>query len=171
MMKCVTRRRQNLLASHLIKDANKIYLHEDFNGEWIIDLFDFLKSLRSTTDAPIYLLGPRLTFKKSVLQIAHEHNSLEGLNEYALTQSFFPERKRLSQKLQNAFNEATLSALGIYYVDTLEAQCGGSFHQCDIVSSKTSELLYFDNSHFTTLGAKEFGAALKLRRPDIFQLQ
>ena len=164
-------RRQNLLASDLIKDANKIYLHEDFNGEWIIDLFDFLKSLRSTTDAPIYLLGPRLTFKKSVLQIAHDHNSLEGLNEYALTQSFFPERKRLSQKLQNAFNEATLSALGIYYVDTLEAQCGGSFDQCDIVSSKTSELLYFDNSHFTTLGAKEFGAALKLRRPDIFQLQ
>ena len=164
-------RRQNLLASDLIKDANKIYLHEDFNGEWIIDLFDFLKSLRSTTDAPIYLLGPRLTFKKSVLQIAHEHKSLEGLNEYALTQSFFSERKRLSQKLQNAFNEATLSALGIYYVDTLEAQCGGSFDQCDIVSSKTSELLYFDNSHFTTLGAKEFGAALKLRRPDIFQLQ
>ncbi|MDA8659994.1 acyltransferase [Luminiphilus sp.] len=165
------RRRGSLLNSPLLKDAKKIYLHEDFNGEWIIDLFDFLKSLRSTTDAPIYLLGPRLTFKKSVLQIAHEHKSLEGLNEYALTQSFFPERKQLSQKLQNAFNEATLSALGIYYVDTLEAQCGGSFHQCDIVSSKTSELLYFDNSHFTTQGAKEFGAALKLRRPDLFQLQ
>lgn len=163
--------RQNLLASDLIKGANKVYLHEDFNGEWIIDLLDFLKSLRSTTDAPVYLLGPRLTFKKSVLQIAHEHKSLEGLNEYALTQSFFSERKRLSQKLKNAFNEATLSALGIYYVDTLEAQCGGGFHQCDIVSSKTSELLYFDNSHFTTLGAKEFGAALKLRRPDLFQLQ
>lgn len=163
--------RRGLLGSPLLKNAEKIYLHEDFNGEWIIDLFDFLKSLRSTTDAPIYLLGPRLTFKKSVLQIAHEHDSLEGLNEYALTQAFFPERKQLGQKLQNAFDEAMLSALGIYYVDTLEAQCGESFHQCDIVSSKTSELLYFDNSHFTTLGAKEFGAALKLRRPDLFQLQ
>ena len=165
------RSRGSLLNSPLLKDAEKIYLHEDFNGEWIIDLFDFLKSLRSTTGAPIYLLGPRLTFKKSVLQIAHEHKRLEGLNEYALTQAFFSERKQLSQKLKNAFNEATLSALSIYYVDTLEAQCGESFHQCDIVSSKTSELLYFDNSHFTTLGAKEFGAALKLRRPDLFQLQ
>jgi len=163
--------RRSLLDSPLLKDAKKIYLHEDFNGEWITDLFEFFKSLRSTTDSPIYLLGPRLTFKKSVLQIAHEHNSLEGLNEYAITQAFFPERKQLSQKLQNAFDEATLSALGIYYVDTLEAQCGESFHQCDIVSSKTGELLYFDNSHFTTLGAKEFGAALKLRRPDLFQLQ
>jgi peptidoglycan/LPS O-acetylase OafA/YrhL len=163
--------RRSLLNSPLLKDAKKIYLHEDFNGEWITDLFNFFKSLRSTTDSPIYLLGPRLTFKKSVLQIAHEHNSLEGLNEYAITQAFSAERKQLSQKLQNAFDETRLSALGIYYIDTLEAQCGDSLYQCDIVSSKTGELLYFDNSHFTTLGAKEFGAALKLRRPDLFQLQ
>ena len=117
-------RRQDLLASNLIKGANKIYLHESFNGDWVIDLLSFLKSLRSATESPIYLFGPRLTFKKSVLQIAHEHESLEGLEQYALTQSFFSERRALNQKLKGAFDEAKLSASGIYYLDTLQVQCG-----------------------------------------------
>jgi peptidoglycan/LPS O-acetylase OafA/YrhL len=163
--------RQNLLASNLIKGANKIYLHESFNGDWLIDLLHFLKSLRSATESPIYLLGPRLTYKKSVLQIAHEHGSLEGLEQYALTQSFFPERRALNQKLKGAFDEAKLSALGIYYVDTIEVQCGNGYEQCSVVSPKVSEFLYFDHSHFTKLGAKEFGEALKVLHPNIFQLQ
>lgn len=163
--------RENLLNSPHLKAATKIYLHEDFNGEWLNDLLNFLATLRSSTKAPIYLFGPRLTYKKSVLQIAHEHDSLEGLSEYALTQSFLSERRKLNKKLRDAFDKATLSTFEIYYVDTLMAQCGKYYDQCAIVSSKANEFLYFDNSHFTTLGAREFGAALKRNRPEVFRLQ
>ena len=106
-----------------------------------------------------------------MLQIAHEHESLEGLEQYALTQSLFFERRALNQKLKGAFDEAKLSASGIYYVDTLEVQCGSGYKQCSVISLKASEFLYFDHSHFTKLGAKEFGEALKVLHPKIFRLQ
>jgi hypothetical protein len=163
--------RKQLLSSELLQGASKIYLHEDFNGEWIKDLLAFFESLRSTTEAPIFLFGPRLTFKRSVLQIAHEHGSINGLTQYALTQSFLPERKKLTQKLEQAFKEARLSEVGIFYLDMLRIQCGEHYDHCAIVSPQGSEFLYFDNSHFTTLGARNFGALLKARRPDIFELK
>ena len=161
--------RDQILNSKLLQDAEKIYLHEDFNGEWINDLLTFLQSLRSATKAPIYLLGPRLTFKKSVFQIADEHGSLQGLSEYALTQSFLPERVTLNLKLQGAIEKSNLPASDIHYIDMLTTQCGESYNWCDIVSPKTGEFLYFDNSHFTTLGAREFGAILKARHPGLFR--
>ena len=160
--------REQLLRSELLKGAAKIYLHEDFNGEWISDLVTFFSRLRTVTKAPIYLFGPRLTFKRSVLGIALDHGSSLGLSQYARTQSFLTERKELNSKFQGAFEAFDLAGHDIFYVDTLRTQCGKNYDECGILSPKTRDFLYFDNSHFTKLGAREFGAALKITRPDIY---
>ncbi len=163
--------RDRLLTSPLLSGAERIYLHEDFNGEWVADLLGFLNALRVRSPAPIYLFGPRLTFKKSVLQIAHEHGRLSGLRDYAISQSFLPERENLNNKLLTVFSDQKLTNLDMHFVDTLSVQCGAQRDTCDIVSSKTSGFLYFDNSHFTEQGAAEFGAELRAKHPDLFLLR
>ncbi|WP_432704385.1 SGNH hydrolase domain-containing protein [Escherichia coli] len=45
------------------------------------------------------------------------------------------------------------------YIDTLAEQCGKAMN-CDILSKK-GDYLYFDNSHFTLEGSREFGKKLK----------
>ncbi len=114
------------------------------------------------------MFGPRLTFKRSVLGIALDHGSSVGLSQYARSQSFLTERKELNSKLLGAFEAFDLAGQDIFYVDTLRAQCGKNYDECGILSPKTREFLYFDTSHFTKLGAREFGAALKITRPDIY---
>ena len=134
-------------------------------------MLGFLNALRVRSPAPIYLFGPRLTFKKSVLQIAHEHGRLSGLRDYAISQSFLPERENLNNKLLTVFSDQKLTNLDMHFVDTLSVQCGAQRDTCDIVSSKTSGFLYFDNSHFTEQGAAEFGAELRAKHPDLFLLR
>jgi hypothetical protein len=160
--------RKGVLASPLLAWADSIYLHEDFNGEWIADLMGFLAALRGQSEAPIYLFGPRLTFRTSVLQIAHEHGKLAGLREYALSQSFLPEREKLNTKLKEVFRTQKLAEFDIHYLDTLSVQCGKERQACGVISSETSDFLYFDNSHFTVRGAFEFGSALRAQHPDLF---
>jgi len=57
---------------------------------------------------------------------------------------------------------------GMNYVDLLKVQCGEDIAVCDVVSPVDGNFLYFDFSHFTLQGAREFGAKLKVAHPELF---
>ena len=161
-------RRGALLRSPLLKSADRIFLHEDFNGEWLQDLASFLVELRTKTTAPIYLFGPRLVFKRSVLSLAHEHGSTKNLDKYAVDNSYIKERGQLNTKIKSAFHDFKLSELDVHYIELLSIQCGSDLSTCDLLSPKSGEFLYFDKTHFTKVGAKEFGERLRVAHPHIF---
>ena len=86
------------------------------------------------------------------------------INTFAL-KYIFPAREQVNTALINHFKEKQELFLrqNIHFINLLEVQ-----KEYQLVSTKTSKLLYFDGGHLNEDGATELGKKLKVKHPYLF---
>ncbi len=149
------------------KDIDRIYLHDNWIVLDLAKLRTTLAEIRTLSDAPIYLFGPKMDYTKPVPDIVRKHMRMSSINKFSQQ---FQKSYRIEQnkKLKLMLNDEYFRAKNIYYVDMLSAQCGDSMKECEIISSENQKFLYFDGGHFTKEGAYQFGKKLKVNYPELF---
>ena len=153
------------LESKHFKDADAVYLHDNwprYNGE---DLNKRLAEIRAVTKAPIYVFGPKMTYQKPVPQIVSAHMRMASINQYS-KKFLVPHKIETNNAVKNLIENIDVE--NVYFVNLMKSQCGEKFDNCQIVSEKNQKFLYFDGGHFTLHGAKELGEKLKADYPEIF---
>lgn len=163
-IECDNYRRRNL-TDESWNTAEAIFLHDSFEKENFKNLELFLNQLRSITDAPIYVFGPKMIYTRFADFIIQSSNSIipKEINLYAKQFEMKKVREDYNQGLKRLINITNYKSLNIHYIDLLEVQ-----NQYKIVSEKTSKLLYFDSNHLTQDGAIELGENLKVMHPYLF---
>ena len=148
------------------KTADAVYLHDHWPQLDLPDLKKRLAEIRAITQAPIVVFGPKMTYKKRVPDIILSHLRMASMNAFAQQFSDRYFLKNLNAKVKDML--ADIEVPDVSYVDVLAVQCGPETDQCEIVSKDNQAFLYFDYSHFTLQGAREFGAKLKAAHPELF---
>ncbi|VAW47369.1 O-antigen acetylase, partial [hydrothermal vent metagenome] len=148
------------------KSADVIYLHDHWPTLDLKGLEQRLLEIRGVSPAPIIIFGPKMTYSKRVPDIVLSHMRMSSINEFAKQFSHKQYLENLNRKVKAMVND--LSIEQVSYIDMLSIQCGDKIDQCEIVSKQNNQFLYFDFSHFTLQGAKEFGAKLKAVHPEVF---
>ena len=163
--------RQKYLRSKEWRQANAVYLHDDWQKKDFADLKRVLAEVRRVTTAPIFVLGPKMVFSKHVPDIVHACKSAfpASINRYAA--SFInPGRIQLNTELINLFADPSFEKNNTFYIDMLAVQNDYETGLYEVVSSKNKKFLYFDGGHFTEQGATEFGERLKYYHPFLFNI-
>jgi peptidoglycan/LPS O-acetylase OafA/YrhL len=123
-------------------DMNLIVLASIWNEDRIQPLKETVAYLRSR-GKNVLVIGPRVHFRGSVPLLISAQSSLEAVNDQL--------RDRVVQ--EGALLSQMRSAIpGVEIVDIGAIQCAPD---CDVVEGDS--LLYFDQRHFTRLGAKRIG--------------
>lgn len=153
-----------------LKDADIIIMHDNWKVENLIDMKKMLGELRMKTKAPIYVVGPKMTYNLSasemVIEAMKEKNANpEMINSYS-ERYYDNTRAPLNDNLNEFFKVAGFEKFNIFYIDALSAQCGKEL-KCEIIS-KDKKFEYFDTNHFTLEGSTIFGGNLKKIHPEMF---
>jgi len=155
------------------KEADAIYVHDDWPRLDIEGFRIIIKEFRKRTNVPIYVIGPKITYKEQVPDIVRSSRSIvpEVINEYAKSFSNLELKKEINDGLINEFktNPYYLDS-NIEYIEVLTLQGGTALDKFEIVSGKDLKFLYFDASHLTAEGSKEFGLRMKEKYPQLFQI-
>lgn len=168
--KCSLRKNENFKNENW-STADAIYLHDDWRKKDFQNLEKILSEIRNLSNVPIFVFGPKMTFKKSVSDIVYSCKSSlpKTINKYAQKFSNQENKKALNESLAQFFKNTYSLNENIFYVDILAAQTNAG-NQFEVVSLKKGKFLYFDRAHFTERGSTEFGAKLKKTNPHIFNL-
>lgn len=165
---CENIKKKNFVRENF-EQIDKIYLHDDWKKVDLDQLKITLEELRTLSQAPIYVFGPKMTYKRNIPSIINHHMHLNTINRYSKK---FQEKKKISlnKKLKKMFKNTYFSKSNIFYIDLLSTQCGNKMNECKIVSNENGKsfYLYFDSNHFTEKGAYLFGSKLKVNYPEIF---
>ncbi len=148
------------------RNADAVYLHDHWPKLDLKDLKKRLQEIRAITAAPIYVFGPKMSYFKRVPDIILSHMRMASMNEYAKEFSHKPYLSNLNSMVAKMIKKLDVEDLN--YIDLLAVQCGAEIDACEIVSPIDGNFLYFDFSHFTLQGAREFGAKLKMAHPELF---
>ncbi|MGJ8662107.1 MAG: acyltransferase family protein [Marinicella sp.] len=148
------------------KTADAIYLHDHWPQLDLKNLKQRLIEIRDISQAPITVFGPKMTYLKRVPDIILSHMRMSSINEFAKQFSHKLYLNNLNRQVKNMIDNTEIEQVS--FVDILSIQCGEKIDHCEIVSKDNNQFLYFDYSHFTLQGAKEFGAKLKAVHPALF---
>ncbi len=171
---CRTFRDAALADAHW-RTADMVLLHDHWPtivaGDGFANLASILETFRAKTDAPIYVLGPTMTYQIDPSQIAmralNDHTTMsDGINRYADQYQSTDERLEMNDGLKKFFADRRWEERSLHYVDLLTIQCGTEPH-CAILSADGA-FLYFDFAHFTLEGARELGVKLLRDHPQLF---
>jgi peptidoglycan/LPS O-acetylase OafA/YrhL len=153
-----------------LQRSKRVYLHDYWYRFDSVKLDKFLLELRQKTRSPIYLFGPKASYRHSLIDVVHIAK-VRGISAQG-----FAKKDEMSKRVQYA-KEANLyystkkwKDLNIYFVDLMSIQCQDDYSRCPIFDKKTGELLYFDDTHFNLKGAKDLGFKLKEALPSLFDL-
>lgn len=155
-----------------LTNAEVIFMHDDWAKEDIHSLSQSLNEYLSKTKAHIYVIGPKMTYTKSALDIVassmiDKKTTVKMVNEYS--KSFYSKQKmRTDADLKNFFFEHKEYSNRISYISAMDVQCGDNYN-CEILSNNDKSFYYFDSGHFTLNGAISFGRKLKIAHPELFQ--
>lgn len=166
-----TLHRQKYFLRREWRQADAIYLHDDWQKKDFANLKIVLADIRRITTAPIFVFGPKMVFNKQVPDIVHACQSAfpNSINRYAA--SFIqPDRIQLNTELINFFADPQFRQNNTFYIDMLAVQNDYEAGLYEVVSSKNKKFLYFDGGHFTEQGATEFGERLKYYHSYVFDL-
>ncbi len=144
-----------------LKTAETIYLHDDWGGKNLGGLTEVIKKIRNITSAPIFVIGPKMIFTDTALNISKEaqikrHVTASSINKFARNFEVL-DRVKYDKELKEFFTKENFK--DVKYVSALDVQCGEDL-KCDILS-ESGEYLYFDQGHFTLAGSKIFGKKLR----------
>jgi len=163
-IKCQGATERNL-SSEKLKDAHAIFLHDDYKGENWQQLGGFIKQLREITDAPIYVIGPKMVFTRFADVIIGSAKKYDPATINKTAQDFLLEYKfQQNSNLNEYYSNEYFAYNNIVYLDVM-----GLYKQTELVSSNTAKLLYFDSNHYTEAGSLEFGQKLRLHYPEVFE--
>ena len=168
--KCEARKKLNLENINW-SQTDAIYLHDHWPKKDLENLNEFLKEIRVLSNAPIYVFGPKMIFNNTIPDIVHSCRSSfpKVINKYAQGFAEIENRTKLNNSLSDFFNNKNYKEDNIFYINILDI-LGNGENKFDIISTQTLDFLYFDDSHFTHQGAKEFGEKLKVEKPFLFNL-
>lgn len=167
-MLCAERRRA-VLGSSQLRAADVVLLHDNWGGYDARGLAEMIADVRVVSKAPIYVVGPKMTFTDDALSISKKAQdrrraTVAAVNAFA--QDFQDPAKVERDRALKAFF-ATHRWPDVQYVPMLDLQCGAP-PRCQILAPD-GRYLYFDGGHFTLEGARRLGARLKAARPELFR--
>ena len=151
--------------------VDMVYLVDHWPKFDPITLRQQLAAYRKLTDAPIFVIGPRMIFSKTVHDVVIESGSLvaDDINDYAQSFAKVKNREGVNANLINFFKKApeVINDPKIYYVDFLAIQVekDGTYQ---VIDPKNNKLLYWDSGHFTLEGSKRMGELLRREYPLMF---
>lgn len=150
--------------------VDAIYLHDNWSKYERSTLQEMLFQIREISKAPIFVIGPKMTFEKDIPEIVAESHSLDP----EFINCFSKEYERnwkivLNDQLKEEFRSQLYRDLNIYYVDLLRVQGGLGMDDFKVVSEMDLSFFYFDWNHFTPEGAKKVGHNLKAIYPELFK--
>jgi hypothetical protein len=165
---CETVRFNTLKSEHWAK-ADVVYLFDHWPKSDFDNLKKFLNKIRTLTKAPIYVLGPKMVFTKPIPHIVHSCRSASttAINKFAQDFAKKKDRNEINDSLIRFFEDENFEEKSIFFINVLKVLRNDE-NNFDIISRENSDFLYFDPSHFTDQGAKEFGEKLKKTYPELF---
>jgi peptidoglycan/LPS O-acetylase OafA/YrhL len=159
---------QNNLMDDAWRSADMVFLHDNwpnFKGD---DFENILNQISDITDAPIYVIGPKMTYNKDIPEIItlSQNEGVFKLNEFAKKFEKFHLKERVNDSIERYFSNSSLDN-EVYFIDLLRLQGGKQLDSFEIVSDNFA-IYYFDFNHFTIQGAKNLGARLKVNNQELF---
>jgi len=168
----------NQIREQNLKDENwdvvdGIYLHDNW-PDWDAEGFNrIIKRIRKVSVAPIFVFGPKMTYNNQIPEIVRLTKSLvpDTINQKAkrFARKFF--KLRINDSLKKEFLKPYYAKQNVYLIDMLQLQGGEDLNSFEIISRRNLKFLYFDNSHFTRQGSKEFGVKMKHQYPFLFNVK
>lgn len=161
----------NAINNKALSDADVVFLHDDWDKEDLQDMSKSLHEYLSRTKAKIYVIGPKMTYTKSAVDIvakamSNKKTTVEMVNEFS--RSFYSEKKiKTNSDLSAYFANNKEYNDRVSYISAMNVQCGDDFN-CKIINNDNKSFYYFDAGHFTLSGATSFGKSLRTLHPDIF---
>lgn len=162
---------KTVMNSPALSGADYVLLHDDWAKPDYNRLKEVVYMIREKTSAPIYVFGPKMIFTENPSVIASKamsdrQSTVQMINLYAkgFYQSY---RFRQDTDIAKTIDNDEFRKINVTYVSTLKLQCGDKT-LCEILDDKTKEFYYFDISHFTSYGAKNFGEKLLMAHPELF---
>jgi len=149
------------------KTIDRIYLYDN----WIVfdlgKLKNSLAEIRTLSDVPIFVFGPKMDYAKQIPDIVKRHMHMRSINDFSQK---FQNKYRIEQnnQLKTMLANGFYADNNIYYVDMISSQCGEDVKGCKIISNENQKFLFFDDGHFTKEGAYQFGKKLKKEYPELF---
>ncbi|EOZ7625555.1 SGNH hydrolase domain-containing protein [Enterobacter mori] len=155
-----------------LKDADTVFMHDDWEKEDLLNLSQSLNIYLSKTKAHIYVIGPKMTYTKSAIDIVansmyEKQTTVEMVNEYSKKYYSKPKIKT-NNDLKGFFSEHKEYVGRVTYISAMDIQCGRNY-DCKLLDEHDKSFYYFDAGHFTLNGSKNFGGMLKKSNPEIFQ--
>jgi hypothetical protein len=148
-----------------LKGVHAIFLHDDYKGDNWTQLGSFIKQLRSLTEAPIYVIGPKMVFSRFADVIIGSAENFDPASINIAAQNFILKTKYdQNSNLVEYYNNEYFDYNNIEFINVIDLD-----KEIELVSSNTSKLIYFDSNHYTEDGAIEFGQKLRLHYPHIFE--
>lgn len=162
-------RRRAVLDSSQLRAADVVLLHDNWGGYDARGLAEMIGSLRAVSDAPIYVVGPKMTFTDDALSISKKaqdqrHATVAGVNAFALD---YQEVAKIDRDRALKAFFARPGWRDVRYVSMLDLQCGER-RRCEILGPD-GRYLYFDAGHFTLEGSRRVGMRLKQAHPELFR--
>ncbi|EQC4552705.1 acyltransferase family protein [Cronobacter malonaticus] len=154
-----------------LKNAEIIFLHDDWHVENKNDLLTSVNTIRSKTSAQIIVVGPKMTFTKSASDIAalamkSKKSTVSMINDFAKNY-YSSDRKVIDKDAQTILSSVEYKAKRVTYISALNIQCGRDLN-CEIINKDSNKYIYFDGGHFSMEGSRKFGKKLKESTPDVF---
>jgi len=154
-----------------LNDADVVFMHDDWAKEDLLNLSKSLNEYLSKTKAHIYVIGPKMTYTKSAIDIVansmdEKKTTVEMVNEYSKNYYSKPKIK-IDKDLKTFFSEHKEYASRVTYISALDIQCGNNY-DCKLLSEHNKSFYYFDAGHFTLNGSINFGSMLKSAHPELF---
>ncbi|MCU4039432.1 acyltransferase [Enterobacter hormaechei subsp. xiangfangensis] len=154
-----------------LMEADMVFMHDDWAKEDLTGLGQSLNMYLSKTKAHIYVIGPKMTYTKSAIDIVansmHEkQTTVEMVNEYSKKYYSKPKIKT-NKDLKKYFSEHKDYAERVSYISAMDIQCGSKY-DCKLLDEHDKSFYYFDAGHFTLNGSKKFGELLKKTHPELY---
>jgi peptidoglycan/LPS O-acetylase OafA/YrhL len=158
-----------VLDSPQLRAADVILLHDNWGGYDANGLAAMIGAVRGKSNAPIYVVGPKMMFTEDVLAIskkaqAQHRAGVAAVNGFALVYQD-PVKVERDRALKAFF--AARPWPDVHYVSMLDLQCGRPA-RCEILAPD-GRYLYFDAGHFTLEGSRRVGVRLKQANPKLFR--
>jgi hypothetical protein len=162
----------NNLSNQNWKLVDAIYLHDNWPWFKVEEFRKIISKIRSLSDAPIFIFGPKMTYTNPVPDIVGASRSISPRKINTFARRFqILKRFETNEQLNQEFNDIDYSKLNIHYIDVLKFSEEKGDIKYFVVNPADTTFLYFDSGHYTKTGSRLFGAKMKNEFPHFFEME
>ncbi|MBC5790633.1 acyltransferase family protein [Providencia sp. JUb39] len=161
----------NAIKNNSLKDADVVFLHDDWAIEDISGFKKSINNYRSKTNAKIYIVGPKMTYTINALDVVsramkNKSTTASMINDFS-SRYYSANKIKTNSDLESLMKNEDYINNDIFYISALDIQCGKKL-KCELISARDKSFNYFDAGHFTLNGSINFGSKLKESHPELF---